>query len=178
MYPLSSIEQPAGLGMNFPRHDIPSHFTASGVVIHDGHILLVNHKRIGAWVPPGGHVEEKELPEETVVREILEETGIEVEIISEVMPKTNSADAFFLRRPLFVQAVVAVERGETFYHVDLSYLCRPLRTGADNGLPSPRHNAETKEARWVKLSEINSVPLAKNVIEILELLPATTLSTP
>ena len=163
--------------MNFARHQLPAHFTASGVVIHEGHILLVNHKRIGAWVPPGGHVEPTELPEETVVREIMEETGIAVEIISDHMPETSSPDAFFLRRPLFMQAVVAVERGETFYHVDLSYLCRPVVSGSESGLPELSHNAETKEARWIKLSEISSVPLAKNVIEILELLPSATLST-
>lgn len=154
---------------------IPSHFTASGVVVQDGHILLVNHKRIGAWVPPGGHVEPDELPEETVLREILEETGVEVEIISDPMPPTDDPDAFFLSRPFFVQAVLAMEKGERCYHIDLAYLCRP--SGA--GLPPLSCNPEVKESRWIKLSEITSVPLAKNVLEILELLrEKAILSTP
>lgn len=164
--------------MKSSRHIIPSHFTASGVVVHDGHILLVNHRRIGAWVPPGGHVEGNELPEETVVREILEETGLEVEVISDIMPATASPDAFFLSRPLFVQAVIAVEKGEQFYHIDLAYLCRPKENGFGSGLPPLRHNPEVKESRWIRLSEINSVPLAKNVLEILELLDERMLSAP
>jgi ADP-ribose pyrophosphatase YjhB (NUDIX family) len=162
--------------MKTSRHMIPSHFTASGVVVQDGHILLVNHKRIGAWVPPGGHVEPDELPEETVVREILEETGVEVEIISDPMPKAadGDPDAFFLLRPLFVQAVVAVEKGERYYHIDLAYLCRPKQTG----LPPLSCSPEVKESRWIKLTELTSVPLAKNVPEIVGLLDSRqTLST-
>lgn len=164
--------------MKSSRHAIPSHFTASGVVLYDGHILLVNHKRIGAWVPPGGHIETDELPEETVVREILEETGLEVEVISDIMPNTATPDAFFLSRPLFVQAVIAIEKGEQFYHIDLAYLCRPKSNGSGSGLPELLHSPEVKESRWIKLSEINSVPLAKNVQEILELLDERMLSAP
>jgi ADP-ribose pyrophosphatase YjhB (NUDIX family) len=81
--------------MKSPRHQIPSHFTASGIVIEQGHLLLVNHRRIGAWVPPGGHIEADELPEECAAREILEETGVEVEIISRPSPQNDDdADAF------------------------------------------------------------------------------------
>jgi 8-oxo-dGTP diphosphatase len=164
--------------MKSSRHAIPSHFTASGVVVQDGHILLVHHKRIGAWVPPGGHIEPDEMPEETVVREILEETGVEVEVLSETMPETTTPDAIFLARPLFVQAVLAVEKGERYYHVDLAYLCRPKANGSGSGLPLLISNEEVKESRWIKLSEISSVPLANNVLEILELLDAQILSTP
>jgi 8-oxo-dGTP diphosphatase len=164
--------------MKSARHAIPSHFTASGIVLHEGHILLVNHKRIGAWVPPGGHVEPDELPEETVVREILEETGLQVEVLSETMPATGSPDAFFLSRPLFMQAVIAVEKGEQFYHIDLAYLCRAVNAGSGEGLPALQHNPEVKESRWIRLSEITSVPLAKNVLEILELLDDRMLSAP
>ena len=94
--------------MQSSRHDIPHHFTASGLVIEQGHILLVNHKRIGAWVPPGGHIEPDELPEETVVREILEETGVSVAVISKQWAPNDDPDAFFLLQPLFMQAVLAV----------------------------------------------------------------------
>src|SRR5690349_704299 len=132
------------------HHGLPHHFTASGIVIDQGHILLVNHKRIGAWVPPGGHIEDNEMPEETVVREILEETGLLVEICGKPKVQTGDRDAFFLSSPLYVQSVLAIEAGERFYHVDLAYLCRPKRVGEDPpGLPLLQHNPEVKEARWV-----------------------------
>lgn len=156
--------------MKSSRHQLPHHFTASGIVMANGHILLVNHKRIGAWVPPGGHIEPGEMPEETVVREILEETGVEVEVVSEAMPETGDADAFFLSRPLYVQAVLAIEKGERLYHVDLSYLCSPKITSGAGEMPALCHSPEVKESRWFKLSELDSVPLAKNVIEAVELI--------
>ncbi len=158
--------------MKSSRHEIPNHFTASGLVIEQGHILLVNHKRIGAWVPPGGHIEPDELPEETVVREVLEETGLSVAVISPRWAANDDPDAFFLAQPLFMQAVLAVEKGERFYHVDMAYLCRCTERSASGSLPALAKNPEVKESRWVKLSELHTLSLAKNVLEILDLLPA------
>jgi len=36
-------------------------------------IYLVNHIKAELWIPPGGHIEQYELPKETVVREFKEE---------------------------------------------------------------------------------------------------------
>lgn len=43
-------------------------------------ILLIKHKNGGHWSFPKGHVEKNETDEETAKREILEETGLCVEI--------------------------------------------------------------------------------------------------
>src|SRR5437879_6339782 len=91
---------------------LPHHFTASGLVIAQGCVLLVNHQRIGAWVPPGGHIEPLEMPDETAVREILEETGVLVEILGTAQPPSQDAEAFFLPAPLYLQSVLAIEAGE------------------------------------------------------------------
>jgi ADP-ribose pyrophosphatase YjhB (NUDIX family) len=157
------------------HHNLPHHFTASGLVLADGHILLVNHKRLGAWVPPGGHIEEFELPEETAVREILEETGVRVEVVcqSAIAVNQDDPDAFFLAQPLFIQSVLAIEQGRRFYHLDFVYLCRPLAGAGEHaiGLPPLQANAEVKEARWIHLADIDSLPLAKNVKGALQFLP-------
>lgn len=42
--------------------------------VKDEHILLIDHK-IHGWVPPGGHIEPNERPEEAVIRETYEELG-------------------------------------------------------------------------------------------------------
>lgn len=158
---------------------LPHHFTASGLVIANRHILLVNHKRIGAWVPPGGHIEEYELPEETAIREILEETGVPVEVLS-THPTAESSDlnTLFLATPLFVQAVTAVEMGDTFYHVDSVFLCRPLASASldNDGLPTISSNEEIKEARWVPLENLGDLPLARNVREAVDFLSLAPLA--
>jgi RimJ/RimL family protein N-acetyltransferase/8-oxo-dGTP pyrophosphatase MutT (NUDIX family) len=44
---------------------------------HEGRVLLVNHKRLGTWLPVGGEVEAGETPLEAARRELFEETGLE-----------------------------------------------------------------------------------------------------
>ena len=39
-------------------------------------MLLIHHKGLGKWLPPGGHIEENEVPHEAAIREVYEETGI------------------------------------------------------------------------------------------------------
>lgn len=60
------------------------HFTASGLVSDSrGRFLLHFHPKLGIWLPPGGHIEENEEPQDAVLREIREETGLECRIISQ-----------------------------------------------------------------------------------------------
>lgn len=51
---------------------------ASAIVIKDDRILLIHRKKEGKeyWVFPGGGIEEGEKGEETVLRELREETGL------------------------------------------------------------------------------------------------------
>ena len=44
-------------------------------------ILLMYNKKLKKWLQPGGHIEGKETPEETAIRETFEETGIKIKII-------------------------------------------------------------------------------------------------
>ena len=53
-----------------------------GAILRDCQILMVHHIHDGRdyWTLPGGHVEDAETPEQAVVREIQEETGLETGI--------------------------------------------------------------------------------------------------
>ncbi len=55
-------------------------FSAGGVLFKDGEVLLIKNPS-GAWSFPKGNIEKGERPEETAVREVLEETGVKGEII-------------------------------------------------------------------------------------------------
>ena len=48
-------------------------FTATTFVVHEGATLLLWHKKMQAWLPPGGHIDPGELPEEAALREVREE---------------------------------------------------------------------------------------------------------
>lgn len=67
-------------------------------------LLLVDHKKSGLWLPPGGHVEINEHPKETVKREVKEELGIEAD--------------FLFEEPLFLTVQNTV--GNTALHTDVS----------------------------------------------------------
>ena len=56
----------------------------SGICLKDNQILLVKHKTINAegilWAPPGGGMQFGESAIETLKREFLEETGLEIQV--------------------------------------------------------------------------------------------------
>src|SRR5687767_4630130 len=54
---------------------------------HGGRVLLIRHRRLGKWLPPGGECNEGELPLEAAARELREETGLEG-----VFPRTSDVD--------------------------------------------------------------------------------------
>lgn len=58
-----------------PRHSV----SVTGVVVReDGLILAIKRADDGRWVPPGGVLELHESPQDGVVREVYEETGVKV----------------------------------------------------------------------------------------------------
>jgi 8-oxo-dGTP diphosphatase len=76
--------------MSFLLHSM----TARAVVVRGTQILLMHRRKDGReyFVLPGGHVEEGETVEETVVRELYEETGLHVRIQRELARLYNPFD--------------------------------------------------------------------------------------
>ena len=56
----------------------PKHLVSYFVLVDHDHVLLVDHKNAGLWLPSGGHVEPGEHPRATVQRELAEELGLEL----------------------------------------------------------------------------------------------------
>lgn len=84
-------------------------------------------------MPPGGHVDENETPEDAAKRECKEETNLDVDIVGE-----DTADLFagnphegrMLKKPiamLLENIPASAERNEPEHqHMDFLYLARPL----------------------------------------------------
>jgi len=100
--------------------EVLRHFTVAVFVVHGGRVLLHYHAKLGKWLPPGGHIEDSELPDVAAVREVLEETGLRVRLLGgRGLPVDEP-------RQLVVPAGVQVERIYAGHeHIDLVYFARP-----------------------------------------------------
>lgn len=96
------------------------HFTVAVFVVQDGKVLLHLHRKLGMWLPPGGHIEPGELPDDAAVREVFEETGLRVDLVGE--RRGDVDDPVQLRRPAGVQLE---NIGPGHQHIDLIYFARP-----------------------------------------------------
>jgi 8-oxo-dGTP pyrophosphatase MutT (NUDIX family) len=63
----------------FDRAADPVHVTASAIVVGPRGTVLHRHKRLGLWLQPGGHLDPGETPAEAVLREVREETGLDLD---------------------------------------------------------------------------------------------------
>ena len=113
------------------------------VIIKDGKILLEKRKNEpgkGKWSIPGGLVELGENVEQTVMREVEEETGLEVE-------KPEHIDV--------VDNIIRDESGRVKYHfVIIDYFMR-LKGG------TLKAASDAEELKWVPLSDVEKYDLTK-----------------
>lgn len=134
-------------------------FTATTFVVWRGKVLLHRHKKLRLWLPCGGHIEENELPDDAAMREVLEESGVDIVLTGE--KALDIAEPRQLIRPKGVQL-------ETIYpgheHIDLIYFATPqkgydgylLETDPTLGWYGPEELEQmdlSEEIRaWVKLA--------------------------
>lgn len=117
------------------------------VIICDGKILLERRKNEpgkGRWSIPGGLVELGESIEEAAIREVLEETSLEVE------------------EPVLIDVVDGVtrdENGDIKYHfVIVDYFVK-LKGGV------PKASSDAAELEWAQLNNVEKYDLTKTIRE-------------
>ena len=137
------------------------HFTATAFVINSkNQCLLMWHKRLQRWMPPGGHVDENETPEETAKRECKEETGMDVEIIGDNQPDLftgNPQEGRMLKKPiamLLEEIPESKERSEPAHqHMDFLFIAKPL----DENQVLTLEKTEGSDMRWFSRSDIEKL---------------------
>ena len=137
------------------------HFTVSGFVSHQGRTALHRHARLGLWLPPGGHIEADEDPAQAVLREVLEESGLTVEILP-TSPRFTAEPPSQLPVPVKVGVYDIPKDGvldEPHQHIDFIYFTRPL--GADTALPDDGH-----DWTWFDASDLASPEIPADVREL------------
>jgi 8-oxo-dGTP diphosphatase len=124
----------------------------AAVVIHEGRLLLVHHAKLGRWLPPGGHIERDETPDEAVLREVREETGLDVELVQREEVAGDGCDGIL--RELALPFYANVHHVGDHDHACLFYLCRA-------GNDRVRISHEITGHRWVtpgELAEAGDIP--------------------
>ena len=113
------------------------HFTVAVYIVHRDKILLHFHKKLKMWLPPGGHIERNELPDEAAVREVKEETGLDVRLVGRKLKNFKGV------RSLYLPQLIQQEDIGDHYHIDLVYLAKPS-------------GGKMKGARWFSLDDLKS----------------------
>ena len=60
--------------------------TVAGFIFSGEDTFLIKHKKLGLWLPVGGHVEPNEVPDDAMAREAKEEANLYVRVLSEPRP--------------------------------------------------------------------------------------------
>lgn len=134
------------------------HFTATAFIVDARkRTLLLWHKRLCRWMPPGGHIDPDETPEDAAVRECKEETGLDVEILGSDQPDLfagATAEGRMLKKPfamLLENIPASPERDEPAHqHMDFLFVARVL--DELQGTVIAEH--EARELQWFTLEEV------------------------
>jgi len=148
-------------------HALPGekHFTATVFLVTEElprRVLLMDHKKMGVWMPPGGHREITENPYQAAIRETLEETGIDV---SGYLPQPARVDQVAVSLPLpdyfFEEKIAAHGDQPEHFHLDHIYVVRVPFQNPTNA------DTESNSIRWFELREIEKLPILENVAMII-----------
>ena len=154
------------------------HFTATTIVVYQQKALLHLHKKLDKWLPVGGHIDENELPEEAALREVKEETGLEVELYLPAKdaedkvsqnPARANPDVKYLNCPMhFLLEDIGLE--PSFHqHMDFIFYAK-----ADTFKLNPQ-DGETQELRWFSAKELTDskeipIEVKKMALEAIQLM--------
>lgn len=137
------------------------HLTASVLVATNEQpvrVLLLHHRKHQTWLQPGGHVELFENPWETAVRELEEETGLDVSAYLPA-PRSIAKDSFQLTPPDFVgqYLVPATSDQPAHYHVDWLYVVK-----IPQAVPLTNEKEKSYDIGWFSLEQIENLPMFAN----------------
>lgn len=93
----------------------------AGYLIHDGKLLLIHHRKLDKWIPPGGHIDENETPDHALAREFREELNLDIRLLTtDAIPEEGN-----MKARLAVPFHVNVHSVGDHDHCCFFYVCAP-----------------------------------------------------
>jgi 8-oxo-dGTP diphosphatase len=140
-----------------------SHYVATGYIYDQdrARFLLIQHKKLGKWLAPGGHLEEGEEPHAGALREVWEEIGREGRVLDLLAtPEVDTPTVPQLPSPfcLLAETIPAGPRDGEHIHLDFVYVIEIDPTASLNV-----SEAEIERAQWFALEEIDALDTYENV---------------
>lgn len=93
-------------------------FTVEVFVVYKDTVLLRKHDKYKIWLSVGGHVELNEDPNQTAIREVKEEVGLDIRIVGVIPNPGKSKDYKELVPPIFLNRH---RISDTHEHVTMTY---------------------------------------------------------
>ncbi|HEY4220676.1 MAG TPA: NUDIX domain-containing protein, partial [Myxococcota bacterium] len=122
-----------------------------------GRVLLIKHKRLDAWLPPGGEIEDGETPLQAARREMIEETGLTPRFVD--VDGVARVDGM----PAGLLAYEEHDAGSKGRHLNFCFAA-----DVDDDIKASAASAgEYTEHRWVERG--TDVPCPANVAQLVEL---------
>lgn len=118
-------------------------FTATTFVVDAGHTLLLLHRKLHKWFPPGGHIDPHELPDLAAIREVHEETGLRVRLLS---VGSQIGSVLVLPQP---HCILLEDITPGHQHIDLIYFASIV---GGELKPSEREAGAVRWANWEALA--------------------------
>ena len=137
-----------------PQEIITRDFTATTFVVHEQRTLLLHHRKLGMWLPPGGHIDPNELPDHAALREVREESGLEVEL--------QQQGHFLGHIQVLPQpyCILLENISPGHQHIDLIYFARVC------GGSLAHAEREAHAARWFTWEELGEAEIAEDIREL------------
>ena len=125
----------------------PTHYTASVFVLKDDKVLMLKQTRSKYWLLPGGHIDDGELPHEAIIREVKEETNLDIKILQVPDEKARTKIVTPLPVPFAIRLMPCGDKK------DIDFLFTSEVIGGDLKI-----DHELEETKWFTKEELFNDP--------------------
>lgn len=124
-------------------------FTVEVFAVYRDKVLLRKHDKYKIWLSVGGHIEPDEDPNQTAVREVKEEVGLDVTLADDLLPFRHDTPRY---KELIPPKFLNKNRiNDTHEHVTLTYFGR----ASTDTIKEPDDKEVSDGCKWFTMKELD-----------------------